>query len=149
MGLFLIVLGASLLVFRGWFWRLAGEAFLAVIGLIFLALYFVGKVRWAIYPGAFTTTVGTVIFLAANGFNMELHWPLFVVAPGLAFFLIRFAAPEEQWAVYPGTIITGVGLSLYTLSTGFFTGIWRTIGTYWPLGLVFAGALLVLRNRKG
>jgi len=148
MGIFLIVLGASLLLYRGWLWKVAGEAFVAVIGLMFLALFFIGNARWAIYPGAFTTTVGTVIYLAAKGWPMNVYWPLFVMAPGVSFLLIRLAAPEEKWAVYPGTIITVIGLSLFTLSTGFFAGFWRVVGTYWPLGLIAAGALLVLRSRK-
>lgn len=143
----MILLGASLLLFRGWFWKLAGEAFIAAIGLIFLALFFVGKMEWAIYPGAFTTSIGIVIYLAANGLPMGLHWPLFIVAPGAAFFLIRLAA-NERWAIYPGTVITCIGLSLYAVSTGFFTGFWHIIGTYWPVGLVLAGALIVLRSRS-
>ncbi len=54
----------------------SGEALVAIIGCLFLAVYFVGKQQWAIYPGAFTLPVGVVILLAARGLDMDVWWPL-------------------------------------------------------------------------
>ena len=122
---------------------------MAGIGVIFLAMHFIGKIEWAIYPGAFTATVGTVIFLAARGLNMDMFWPLFVIAPGMSFWIIRASSPANQWAAYPAAIVTGIGLVMFLFSSGLVSWFYLDIvGKFWPVVLIVIGLFLIFRSHK-
>lgn len=148
-GILLVAIGVLALMAQLGLGELFGQVFVAGIGLIFLLIHFVGKVDWALYPGAFITTVGTVIFLAARNVNMEVFWPLFVVAPGVSFFIIRLSSPSNRWAVYPGFIVTGVGLVMFAFSTGLVSWLYLEVaGKIWPAALIIVGLLLIVKSWK-
>ncbi len=148
-GLLLIAIGLLVTLGKLGLGDMFGEAFVAAIGVIFLLVYALGKVEWALYPGAFTVTVGTVIFLAARHVDMEMFWPLFVIAPGVSFLIIRAASPENQWAIFPGFIVTGVGLAMLLFSSGLVSWVYLEImEKFWPIGLILAGLWLVFKSWK-
>ena len=148
-GLALIGIGIVALLFQLGVGDLFGEAMVLTVGVVFLLIRFVGKVRWAVYPGAFTSTVGAVIFLAARDVDMEVFWPLFVIAPGVSFLIIRAASPKERWAVFPGLLITGIGLIMFLFSTGLLSWFYLDIlAKFWPLALIIMGLLCIVGSRR-
>ncbi len=148
MGLILIIAGVLLLFLRRWTWTIFGEGLVLTAGIAFLLLRLIGRVHWAVFPGAFATTTGAVILLDSLGLNMDIFWPLFVIAPGVAFFLIRALEPRHRWAAIPGSIVTVVGLSMFAISTKLFDGVWDLVGQWWPLVLVALGITILLGPRR-
>ena len=143
-GILLIVLGILALLGNIGLGDIFGEAIVAVIGLIFLSLFYVGKIDWAIYPGAFTVTVGVVILLAARGLDMIVWWPLFVAAPGVSFLLLRFSSKSNGWALYPGSVLVllaGIFFSFSSHALSWFY--FDLIGRLWPVALIVGGLVLV------
>jgi hypothetical protein len=148
-GLVLIGIGLLALLFQLGLGDLFGEAIVLTVGVVFLLLRFVGKVEWAIYPGAFTSTVGAVIFLAARDVNMDIFWPLFVIAPGVSFLIIRTISPGDQWAIFPGLLVTGIGLIMFLFSTGLVSWFYLDIlSKSWPVALILLGLLIIVRTGK-
>jgi len=143
----LIAVGALALVKNVGLADIFGEAIVAAIGVSFLAIRYIGRQYWAIYPGAFTTTVGIVIFLAARGLNMDVWWPLFVAAPGAAFLLIRLDGDHNRWAIYPASILILVSAVMFAFSSGAISWLYLDIvGKYWPVALILVGLLMIWRS---
>ncbi|MCF7885262.1 MAG: hypothetical protein K9M80_02100, partial [Candidatus Marinimicrobia bacterium] len=78
-----------------------------------------------------------------NWDQMEFLWPTFILAPGLGFFIMHFAAPKSEKLYIPGTILTVVAVA-------FFTQFWHLF-EFWPYLLIGVGVYLILiyiANRK-
>jgi hypothetical protein len=150
-GIVLIVVGILALLASLGFGEIFGEAIPALVGVFFLILYAVGRANWALYPGAFTTPVGVVTFLAARGTNMELWWPLFVAAPGFGFLIIRLAKPWNRWAIYPAAVLILLAGVFFTFSSHALRWLYVDFaGKLWPVLLILLGLMLILRSfRRG
>lgn len=148
-GVVLIILGALALLGNLGFADIFGEGIVAIIGIVFLALYYLGRTSWAIFPGAFTAPVGVVIFLAARGLDMDAWWPLFIAAPGLSFLLIRFSAPGNDWAIFPGSILVLIAGVMFSFSSHLLSWAYvGLVGKIWPVVLILIGLWLVFRSLK-
>lgn len=146
-GLILIAVGVLALLGNLGLGDIFGEAIVAAIGVLFLAVRYIGRQDWAIYPGAFTTMVGIVIFLAARGLNMEVWWPLFVAAPGAAFLLIRLDGEHNRWAVYPASILILISAVMFAFSSGTVSWLYLdVVGKLWPVALILIGLLIIWRS---
>ncbi|MGE5578469.1 MAG: hypothetical protein ACM3WU_00375 [Bacillota bacterium] len=146
-GLILIGIGVLALLGNIGLGDIFGEALVAIIGVLFLTLRYIGRQDWAIYPGAFTTTVGIVIFLAARGLNMDVWWPLFVAAPGAAFLLIRLDGEHNRWAVYPASILIMISAIMFAFSSGTVSWLYLDVfGKLWPVALILVGLLIIWRS---
>lgn len=147
LGLVLVGLGVLSLLGRIGLDLFLGRALVAAIGLLFLALYLVGGAPWALYPGAFVTPVGGVVYLAASGWNMSIYWPLFVIAPGIGFLIVKTMSPDARWAVLPGTIITASGAIMFLFSSGTVSWLYfDVIRLLWPVGLILLGLYLLVAH---
>jgi len=155
----LLSLTGVILVLAGIVWFIAGWGLLpnwgAVIpffvGLVFLAYYLFGSQNWAIIPGMIVAWVGVAVYLAASGWvPMGLFWPIFVLAPGIAFLSIFVVSPSHnRWAVYPGTIISLTGFAMFGLSLGtYFVDLGWLFAQWWPLVLILIGVLVLLRPEQ-
>lgn len=148
-GIILIIFGALSLLANLGFWDIFGEGIVAIVGFAFLSLFYIGRIGWAIYPGAFTAPVGIVIFLAARGVDMSVFWPLFVAAPGLSFLLIRFSAPANEWAIFPGSILVLVAGVMFSFTSGLFSwSRFEVFGRVWPAVLIVLGLFLVFQSLR-
>lgn len=146
-GIILIAIGALALLGNVGLGDLFGEALVAIIGVVFLVVRYIGRQEWAIYPGAFTTTVGIVIFLAARGLNMDRWWPLFIAAPGAAFLLIRADGEHNRWAVYPAGILILISAIMFAFSSGTLSWLYfDVVGKLWPVALILAGLAIIWRS---
>ncbi len=146
-GVLLIALGILALLGNIGISDLLGEALVAIIGCLFMAVYFVGKQPWAIYPGAFTLPVGIVILLAARGLDMDVWWPLFVAAPGVSFLIIRSAGTWNRWATWPGSFLVLIAGIMFAFSSGTISWLYiDVIGKLWPIALILLGLLLIVRS---
>lgn len=148
-GIILIVVGILALLANLGFGEVFAEAIPALIGVVFLAFYAVGRAEWALYPGSFITPVGVVVFLAARGANMDRWWPLFVAAPGLSFLIIRLAKPSNGWAIYPAAVLLVLSGVFLTLSSEPFRWVYDTLMSKgWPVLLILLGIVIILRSYR-
>lgn len=151
-GLLLLLAGIFLLALNlGWIPE-AGPFVPLLVGLGFLALFLVARVEWAVFPGGFLTMLGLVIALIdANVVPGEVAWPGFVLAPGLAFFLIAGLAPvHREWAYVPGSIVSLIGLVFLVVNITLGPqGLALVSGFLFPAALIAGGVyLLFFRKRR-
>ena len=149
LGAVLVLVGIFILVVRQ-FNLDFGVYVTLLVGVVFLGLRFLGGQEWAIYPGAFTTAAGIPVALAASGrVDMAFWWPLFVLGPGLAFFLIAATSSQDRWALIPGSIISGVGVVFFAANSGMLPWNYLNVAQrWWPVLLVVAGVVILLRGRE-
>lgn len=146
-GLLLIALGVFALLGNIGLGDIFGGSIVAIIGVAFLALYYIGKQSWAIYPGAFTTPVGIVILLATRGVDMSVWWPLFVAAPGVGFLMLRFVGDFNRWALYPGLSLVLIAAVMFAFSSGALSWLYiDVVGKLWPVVLILLGLVLIVRS---
>lgn len=149
LGIALIICGVLALLGNLGLADIFAEGTVAIIGFIFLALFYLGRLGWAIFPGAFTAPVGVVIFLAARGLDMDIWWPLFVAAPGVSFLLIRFSTRSNEWALFPGSILALIAGVMLLFSSHLLA--WRyfeAVGKFWPVVIILLGLLLIFRSLR-
>lgn len=92
-------------------------------------------------PGGVLTTYG-LLFLYCTVFGwywMEDLWPFFLVGPGIGFFLMYYFGKKETALLIPGAIFTLLGVIFLLSSTDY--------GHLWPLAIIVAGILLIMKSR--
>ena len=73
-----------------------------------------------------------------RGLNWGLLWPFFVIGVGVLFFAAMFAGGKQAAGfAIPGTIISGVGLTLLFQN---ITQHWESMSYFWTLIILFVGA---------
>ncbi|MEW6524721.1 MAG: hypothetical protein AB1445_14460 [Bacillota bacterium] len=147
LGMVLVVIGLMALVTRAAAVDL-GPLFPLGLGVVFLLVFWLGGQEWAIFPGAFLTTVGAAVGLAASGrFDMSAWWPVFILAPGAAFLIIGSSARDHRWALVPGSIVSAVALFFFATTSGVISWAWFAwLGRWWPALLIALGVFIVLRQ---
>lgn len=146
-GLLLIALGVLALLGNIGLGDVFGGAIVAVIGILFLVVHYIGRQEWAIYPGAFTTPVGIVVFLTTRGLNMDVWWPLFVAAPGVSFLFLRANGEQHKWAIYPGVIVVLMAGVMFAFSSGALSWLYMdVVGKIWPVALILVGLVMILKS---
>lgn len=118
-----------------------------IVGVAFIIAYLMGQ-RWAIIPGTIVTAIGLVIVLAAAEIiDLDIWWPLLILAPGLSFLLLGLI--RERYNLWPGAIITALGLLMLTFSTGMVVWKWLSVvGYIWPSALILIGLRLLAGSKK-
>ena len=144
-GLTLIVLGAVFLVFNlsSLSLRDLWPAFFLALGLYFVVLYVIDRQNYGVLmPASIFLVMGAMFqYCQVEGWwLMRELWPLFLIGPGLGFFLLYFFGKKESGLLIPAYILTGLGiLFLLIESEGWYL---------WPLLLIAAGVILLVRRRK-
>ncbi len=70
---------------------------------------------------------------------LERLWPVFILAPGLGFFMLYLTGRREAGLLVPATILTGISLVFLLVNFGY--------GYLWPAVLILAGVLLLVRRK--
>ncbi len=149
-GLFFLLLGAYFYaILAGFFIGETGNLFMVFTGGLFLALFLLTRLEWAVYPGSFLLASGLILYITTMGLNMDIYWPLFILLPGLGFFLILIFTPYNRWALAPGAITVLVALFFFAVNIGLLPeGLSLYITYLPPTALVLWGFRLILFPRK-
>lgn len=126
---------------------LSAAIFLGMIGLGFIAVYLrAPKQWWAIIPaGALISIAGVVALeaLIAEPGPVEIGGVLFI-GMGVTFllvFLLPSAGGRRGWAIWPAISLLLFGGLITAAATDL-------LGVLWPVGLILAGLLVILRGFK-
>jgi len=135
-GVSLILLGLVFLgVQQGLFdWDQIWPFALIIPGAVFFLAYFKDRSNYGVLmPGSVLLTIGIyfIYSIETNWKYMEDYWPVFILGPGIGFFLMFFATGMKKDFWIPGTI-------LITLSIIFFMKAWQFM-EYWPVILILVG----------
>ncbi len=110
-------------------------------------LFFLGfladrKSYGLLMPGAILTTYGLLFLYCtlAGWYWMTDLWPLFLLGPGIGFILMYLYGKKEMALLIPGSILLLLG-GIFLLSTTEYEYLW-------PLAIIIAGALLILKSRR-
>ena len=144
-GVLLIALGAIFLasnlgafdLFDYW------PVLLIVLGLFFFGLWLRERPNYGLLMpfAVLVVTGGLFLYCQLNGwYYMRDLWPLFIIAPGIGFFLMYFLGEQEGGLLIPGSILLVLGIV-------FLSGN-RWIGDWWPAILIVIGVLLLFRPPK-
>ena len=92
-------------------------------------------------PGTILIIYGLMFFYSSvEGWqSMSYLWPVFIIGPGIGFFMMYLLGQKEKGMLVPASILTGLGI-LFMLSK---TGIMR----YWPILLIIFGIVMIVRNQ--
>jgi len=144
-GLLLIVLGAIFLAgnlgaFEFWeYW----PVIIILLGVAFFGIWLRERPNYGLLMPASVLTITGILFLYCqiNGwYYLEDLWPVFMLAPGVGFFLMYFFGEQEGGLLIPGSTLMVLGLL-------FMSGN-RWVGYWWPVILIVIGVLLLLRPPK-
>jgi hypothetical protein len=158
-GLTLIVVGIVLLansLLQGYAVGLGGWVGLAGPGVIFLAVYFfLTRHQGLLILGALLTALG--LFFAVQGVSLLPESAgLFFLFFGLPFLFVwavhtrKLAERAERtWPLFPGAVLTGLGVVFLVLETGFALGGPDRLHfiRLWPLVLVVIGLIYLLKGQ--
>ncbi len=140
-GILLIVLGVFFLLSNltevdiSGFWPLL----LLAPGIYFFVLYFINRTDFGVLMPATVLTIIGLLFLYceyAGWGAMHYLWPLFMLAPGIGFFLMYFLGKRERGFLIPGGILTGLAV-LFLINL-------QDSDVFWPVILILAGLLLLI-----
>lgn len=110
------------------------DYFLLVLGLIFVAIYFVSRMWAFLIPGVILSLIGLILLL-----NLHSVSYLFTLAVGLSFIAVYLTRqPFTIWAIIPGGILIGVSV---LIAFQYYTSI-----DAMPILLILAGLYLIVRN---
>ena len=90
-------------------------------------------------PGTILIIYGLMFFYCSvEGWqSMSYLWPLFIIGPGIGFFMMYLFGQKEKGMLIPASILTGLGI-LFMLSK---SGVMR----YWPIVLIILGIVMIVR----
>lgn len=94
-----------------------------------------------IMPGTILLIYGLLFqYCAAEGwFWMEYLWPVFLLGPGLGFFLMYLLGTRESGLLVPGFVLTFLSIFFWWGEEG-----WHY---FWPVLLIVVGLYLLLKSR--
>ncbi|MFP4548237.1 MAG: hypothetical protein ACLFQM_08885 [Fidelibacterota bacterium] len=144
-GVSLILLGLAFLgIQQGLFdWDQVWPFALIIPGVVFFIAYFKDRSNYGVLmPGSVLLTIGIYfVFLIEYGWGyMEDYWPVFILGPGIGFWLMFFATGMKKDFWIPGTI-------LITIAIIFFMQAWRFM-EYWPVILILIGIYFLYSGVK-
>lgn len=144
LGTFFVVIGLIGLAVNFGYVRLSVELVALApltLGLLILLSAFPAN-KPALLPALIFMFVSIPLYMTLHGMDMGKWWPLWILAPGVAFLCTSILGGSLVYLAIPGSIIT---------ITGFFflTEAWLNIEfeLVVSLGLIGLGALLLLRRQ--
>ena len=90
-------------------------------------------------PGTILIIYGVMFYYCSmeGWYYMTYLWPVFIIGPGIGFFMMFIFGQKEKGLLVPASILTGIGI-LFMLSK---TGVIR----YWPVLLIVLGIVIIVR----
>ena len=143
-GITLVILGVLFLVFNlsSLSLRDLWPVFFIALGLYFVILFAIDRKDYGVLMPAsiFLVMGGMFQYCQIEGWwMMRILWPLFLIGPGVGFFLLYFFGKKESGLLIPAYILSGLGVLFFLIeSEGWYL---------WPILLIAAGAILLLRRR--
>jgi len=114
--------------------------FVILAGVGFFIGYLQDKTNYGLLmPGTILIIYGVMFFYCSveGWYYMTYLWPVFIIGPGIGFFMMFVLGQKEKGMLVPASILTGLGI-LFLLGK---TGIVR----YWPLVLIIIGIVMIVR----
>jgi hypothetical protein len=148
MGGLLIVIGALLLAANllDVEWRKLWPLFFFAGAAVNFSVFLSGRRNYgALMPAAILLIYG-ILFqycVLAGWWHLSELWPTFILGPGAGLLLMYLFGKRESGLLVPAVILIG-------LSAVFFVtfGPFRHYSRYWPVMLIVAGVLLLLKRQK-
>lgn len=148
MGGLLIVVGALLLAANLFDveWRKLWPLLFFAGAAVNFSIFFSDRRNYgALMPAAILLIYGMLFqYCALKGWwHMSELWPTFILGPGAGLFMMYLFGKRESGLLVPAFILSG-------LSAVFFVtlGPFRYFSRYWPVILIVAGVLLLLKRQK-
>ena len=110
-----------------------------VVGLGFWIAYFENRQNAGILMPGSILVVTSLLFFYCNltsWSEMELLWPVFVLAPAVGFIAMYLGGNRDRSLLFPAGILILIGIIFLSISHG--------LSEYWPILLIIAGAGLIL-----
>jgi hypothetical protein len=112
-------------------------------GLVFFALWTVDRGNHGLLmPASVLVVIGVLcLYCELYGWwNMQDLWPVFILAPGVGFLLMYLLGHPDRGVLVPGAILMVIGIVFLSAN--------RWAGRWWPVVLIAAGVLVLLRPRR-
>jgi hypothetical protein len=93
-----------------------------------------------VMPGTILIAYGLLFWYCSvqGWYYMQDLWPVFLLGPGIGFFLMYFLGERERGLLVPGSILSGLGI-LFLFRYSMYL-------RYWPVLLIIFGAVLIFRH---
>lgn len=150
MGVILVAAGCGLLARRflpfGW-----EQALLLALGLAFTVLGILRRAYGSLVAGMVLLGLGVGLVLGERGALglAKVHWLLICLGlgfVGLYLFGVLLAMRKHWWPLVPGMILLALGGGDWVMRLDLLpVGLVRVVQVWWPLILVVAGLLLLIR----
>jgi hypothetical protein len=145
LGIFLVMLGAALLIQQLDPRISFGSLLLLALGLAFGAAWLVGRSRWAALPGLILLALAgarlgsELRLLVGDGWTPLLLGAALLIAWGIG----RLQGARREWALWIGLLLALVGLAQISDQLPDLLD----VGPLWALVILVAGILLILGRR--
>ena len=156
-GIFLVVLGllfflANNNLFIGWdsIWPI----FPFLFGVFLLRLYRVRRKPQQLFVGTFLTLMGIFFFLFATGsldwWQMDTLWPAFPLIFGVSLLVLSSVGDRPTFSLVMGVGFLAFSAIFFMIEAGKIASrVAEPVARIWPLVLVGAGILIILRRKRG
>jgi len=118
--------------------------FVLLTGIGFIIGYLQDRKNYGLLmPASILTTYGLLFFYCSieGWYMMSVWWPVFIIGPGIGFFMMYLLGGREKGLLVPASILTAIGLLFLISNSGF----WR----FWPLVLIIIGVVMLVRHYSG
>lgn len=153
-GIIFILLGIYFLLINLGLWKgVAGNLFLVVLGVAFVAAFYIsGRAVGFLIPGFILSFLGLVLALLQSGLvDEKKYWPLIITSVALAFICVYLLGTrkEELWPLVSGIVLLILSGLLFATTFGLLDwDFWSLLGYFWPIVLIFLGIWILLRPLK-
>lgn len=116
--------------------------FLLIPGLLFFYIFFKDRKNIGLLMPATILTLFGMLFVYCELFGwdaLRTFWPIFIMAPGLAFFLMYYLGNKEKGFLISGSILVFISLA--------FLGLTDSSTYFWPVLLIGIGVYLLLLKK--
>lgn len=156
-GILLVLVGVALLLEKldlvefGWT-RILWAA-VSLVGAVIVIRAFVSNGRGRIFWGTILFLYGLLFLLRSLHLvelDFEVLMPASIIILGFGFLILFVSDPKDWHLLIPSLILLVFGGAFMLSEVGFIRRweLWESIGTWWPLILIFVGFSLILRRRK-
>lgn len=152
----LVLLGAGLVLLAAQFVNL-GAWILIILGMVFLAAGVATRSMGWFIPSGVLNGIGLGALLIESGIvvNETAQGGMFLVAFALGWLSIYvltrlFTAATQTWALIPAAIMALIGVPLLLGAPGeaALAAVLSVLGYLWPLALIAAGVVVLIRMRR-
>ena len=143
-GVILIVLGLIFLLpnFTSWRFDELWPLLILAVGATFLVGYLENRTNYGLLmPATILIVIGCLfLYTETSGWHhMAELWPVFMLAPGIGFFMMYLFGKKEKGLLIPASILTGIGVIFLFGQSEY--------GYLWPIILIIVGIVLLMNSK--